>query len=161
MVEHPETYIDRFADAGASILTIHAEATVHLERHLAAIRARGMRAGVAVNPGTPLAAVEEVADELDLLLVMSVNPGFGGQLFWPPSLDKIRRARRLLDGIESRAMLEVDGGITRDTIGPAAAAGADTFVAGHAIFSMKDPATEIVELRKLARAAQPSGATRV
>jgi ribulose-phosphate 3-epimerase len=161
MVQHPETYIERFAEAGASILTIHAEATVHLQRHLAAIRARGMKAGVAINPATPLAAVEEVVDDLDLLLIMSVNPGFGGQQFWEPAVEKIMRARQLLDRAESRAMLEVDGGIGRDTIGRVAAAGADTFVAGHAIFSMKDPAGAVGELRKLASAAQPRGVTQV
>ena len=161
MVEHPETHLERFAEAGATIVTIHAEATVHLERHLAAIRARGMKAGVAINPATPLAAVEEVVDDLDLLLIMSVNPGFGGQKFWEPAVEKIMRARQLLDRAESRAMLQVDGGIGRDTIGRVAAAGADTFVAGHAIFSMKDPKAEVIELRKLASAAQPRGVTQV
>jgi len=159
MVAHPETYIDAFADAGASILTIHAEATVHLQRHLGVIRARGMQAGVALNPATPLAAVEEVVDELDLLLVMSVNPGFGGQRFWEPALEKLMRARRMLDRAESRAMLQVDGGVGRDTIGSLAAAGADTFVAGHAVFRTSDPAAAVGELRRLARAAQPSGVT--
>jgi len=159
MVEHPETYIDRFADAGATILTIHAEATPHLQRHLAHIRSRGMAAGVAINPATPLAAVEEVAAELDVLLVMSVNPGFGGQEFWEPALEKITRARRLLTLAGSRAHLAVDGGVSRETITRIAKAGADTFVAGNAIFSMKDPAAEVRELRRLARAVRPEGAT--
>jgi ribulose-phosphate 3-epimerase len=161
MVRHPETCIDAFADAGATILTIHPEATVHLQRHLTAIRARGMKAGVALNPATPLTAVEEVIEELDLLLVMSVNPGFGGQKFWTPALEKVQRARRMLDQAESRALLQVDGGVGRDTIGPLAAAGADTFVAGHAIFRSTDPRAEVGELKRLARAAQPSGVTEV
>jgi ribulose-phosphate 3-epimerase len=152
MVEHPEEYIAPFADAGASIVTIHPEATAHLERHLAEIRRHGMRAGAAINPATPLAAVEEVAAELDLLLVMTVNPGFGGQAFWEPAWEKVRRARALLDARKSRALLEVDGGVSRDTIGRLAAAGADTFVAGHAVFSAADPGAEVRELRRLAEA---------
>jgi ribulose-phosphate 3-epimerase len=152
MVEHPEMYIGPFADAGATFLTIHPEATDHLERHLAEIRRRGMRAGAAINPATPLSAVEEVADELDLLLVMSVNPGFGGQAFWEPAVAKVARARTLLDARKSRALLEVDGGVARDTIGRLAAAGADTFVAGNAVFSAADPAAEVRELRRLAEA---------
>jgi ribulose-phosphate 3-epimerase len=152
MVEHPEEYIGPFADAGASIMTIHPEATPHLERHLAEIRRRGMKAGAAINPATPLAAIEEVAAELDLLLVMTVNPGFGGQVFWEPALEKVRRARALLDARRSGAMLEVDGGVARDTIGRLAAAGADTFVAGHAVFSSPDPGAEVRELRRLAEA---------
>jgi ribulose-phosphate 3-epimerase len=152
MVERPEAYLQPFADAGATFLTIHAEATDHLERHVAEIRRLGMRPGVALNPATPLAAVEEIAGELDLLLVMSVNPGFGGQPFWEPAVDKVRRARALLDARRSRALLEVDGGVGRDTIPRLAGAGADTFVAGHAIFSVADAAAEVRELRRLAEA---------
>jgi ribulose-phosphate 3-epimerase len=152
MVERPEAYIEPFAQAGATFLTIHAEATDHLERHVHEIRAQGMRAGVALNPATPLAAVEEIVSELDLLLVMTVNPGFGGQTFWEPGLDKVRRARALLDRRESRAHLEGDGGVARETIGHLAAAGADTFVAGHAIFTAPDAAAEVRELRRLAEA---------
>jgi ribulose-phosphate 3-epimerase len=153
MVEQPEHYIEPFADAGASILTIHAEATPHLERHLGAIRAAGMKAGVALNPATVLAAIEEVVPQLDLLLVMTVSPGFGGQRFWEPGLAKVRRARALLDRLGSTAMLEVDGGVARETIGALAAAGADTFVSGNAIFTSRDPAAEVRELRRLAGAA--------
>jgi ribulose-phosphate 3-epimerase len=152
MVERPEDYIAPFADAGARILTIHPEATPHLERHLAEIRKRGMKAGVAINPATPLAAVMEIVDELDLLLVMSVNPGFGGQPFWEPAVDKVRRCRTLLDAKKSAALLEVDGGVGRETIGRLAQAGADTFVAGHAVFAAADPAAEVRELRRLAEA---------
>ncbi len=150
MVEHPEAYIEPFAEAGATFLTIHAEATDHLERHLAEIRRHGMRPGVALNPATPLTAIEEIVDELDLLLVMTVNPGFGGQPFWKPAIDKVRRARALLGQRESRACLEVDGGVARETIHLLAAAGADTFVAGKAIFTVADAAAEVRELRRLA-----------
>jgi ribulose-phosphate 3-epimerase len=157
MVEHPEAYIEPFADAGATFLTIHPEATDHLERHLSEIRRRGMRAGVALNPATPLTAIEEVVGELDLLLVMSVNPGFGGQPFWEPAIDKVRRARALLEQRGSRALLEVDGGVARETIRRLAEAGADTFVAGHAIFSVADAAAEVRELRRLAEAGGGGG----
>lgn len=153
MVAQPEAYLEPFAEAGATGVTIHAEATDHLERHLSEIRRLGMRAGVAINPATPLGRVEEVAGELDLLLVMTVNPGFGGQPFWEPGVDKVRRARALLDGRKSAAHLEVDGGVGRETIGRLAAAGADTFVAGMAIFGVADAAAEVRELRRLAQAA--------
>jgi ribulose-phosphate 3-epimerase len=159
MVEDPERYIEPFAKAGANILTIHAEATRHLERHLTAIRDAGMRAGVALNPATPLAAVEEVAAAFDLLLIMTVNPGFGGQTFWAGGTDKVRRARALLDAARSGAMLQVDGGVARDTIGRLAAAGADTFVAGHAIYGSPDPAAEVGALRRLALAATDATGT--
>ena len=147
MVVEPENYFDSFARAGASGLTIHAEAAPHLHRQLARIRELGCLAGVAINPATPLAMVSEIATDLDLLLVMSVNPGFGGQAFIPGAVDKLRRARALLDGAGSRALLEVDGGIARDTIRECWAAGADTFVAGNAIFSAADPGAEVAALR--------------
>jgi ribulose-phosphate 3-epimerase len=159
MVADPERYIAPFAEAGANILTIHAEATDHLQRHLEAIRSAGMQAGVALNPATPLAAVDEIVPELDLLLIMSVNPGFGGQEFWEPAVDKVARARALLSRAGSRAMLEVDGGVARDTIGRLAAAGADTFVAGNAVFTTSDPGAEVRELRQLAAQAQQAGRT--
>jgi ribulose-phosphate 3-epimerase len=147
MVVEPEKYFDDFAAAGASGLTIHAEATPHLHRQLGRIRELGCRAGVALNPATPLGAVSEVVPEIELLLIMTVNPGFGGQEFIPYSVDKIRRARLMLDEDESRAALEVDGGIARDTIREVFAAGADTFVAGNAIFGSRDPKAEIAALR--------------
>jgi ribulose-phosphate 3-epimerase len=150
MVIHPESYFEDFAHAGATGLTIHAEATVHLQRHLSHIRSLGCRAGVAINPATPLDSVREVTDDIDLLLVMTVNPGFGGQAFIPASIDKIRRARRLLDESRSDADLEVDGGVARDTILQCRRAGADTFVAGNAIFSASRPSAEIGELRAAA-----------
>ena len=147
MVVQPEKYFDEFAAAGASGLTIHVEAAPHLHRQLARIRELGCAAGVALNPATPVDAVGEIVSELDLLLVMTVNPGFGGQEFIPHSVDKVGRARALLDDAGSHAVLEVDGGISRTTIAQLRAAGASTFVAGHAIFSARDPQREIAALR--------------
>ena len=148
MVYHPEHYIADFADAGASVFTLHPEATVHVQRHLSAVRERGMLAGLALNPSTPLAHVEEVVDDLDLVLVMSVNPGYGGQSYLPAATDKIRRLRALLDRSGSRAALEVDGGITTETIADAWSAGADTFVAGTAVFGVPDPAQAVRDLQR-------------
>jgi len=148
MVVEPERYVAPFADAGAGVFTFHPEATVHVQRQLAAVRERGMQAGLALNPASPLSLVEDVVDDLDLLLIMSVNPGFGGQAYLPAASDKIRRARQLLDARGSGAALEVDGGITRDTIATARAAGADTFVAGSAIFCTDAPGREVNELRR-------------
>jgi ribulose-phosphate 3-epimerase len=148
MVLEPERHFAAFAAAGANGLTLHAEVAPHLQRQLAHIRELGCRAGVALNPSTPLSAVGEVLDDLDLLLVMTVNPGFGGQEFIPHSLDKVRRARRMLDEAKCPALLEVDGGIARETIGDVWRAGADTFVAGHAIFSAPDARAAIGALRR-------------
>jgi ribulose-phosphate 3-epimerase len=153
MVQRPEQYIADCADAGASIFTFHPEATIHVQRQLAAVRERGMRAGLSLNPGTPLSLIEEVVPDLDLVLVMSVNPGFGGQSYLPGATDKIRRTRALLDRHRSAAVLEVDGGITTDTIHEAWAAGATTFVAGTAVFGTADPAAAVAEL--LRRCAVP------
>jgi ribulose-phosphate 3-epimerase len=147
MVVEPERYFDDFAAAGATGMTIHAEVAPHLNRQLARIRELGCSAGVAINPSTPLSAVEEVLRDIDLLLVMSVNPGFGGQAFIEGSVDKVSRARRRLDMARSGAALQVVGGFKRDTIGAVWRAGADTFVAGHAIFSAGDPRAEIGALR--------------
>jgi ribulose-phosphate 3-epimerase len=146
MVQYPERYITEFAEAGASVFTLHPEATIHVQRQLAAVREHGMLAGLALNPSTPLAHAEEVLDDVDLLLVMSVNPGFGGQSYLPGSTDKLRRARALLDRRRSRAALEVDGGITAETIGEAWGAGADTFVAGTAVFGTADPEQAVRDL---------------
>jgi len=148
MVVEPERYLAPFAEAGASVFTFHPEATVHVQRQLAMVRERGMQAGLALNPASPLSLVEDVLDDLDLLLIMSVNPGFGGQAYLPAATDKIRRARQLLDAHGSQAALEVDGGITRDTIGAARAAGADTLVAGSAIFYTDDPGRAVRELKR-------------
>jgi len=149
MVVEPERYFDEFVKAGADVITIHAEVAPHLDRQLTRIKELGAKAGVALNPGTPLAAIEEVAHMLDLLLIMSVNPGYGGQQFIEYSVDKIERARFILDQSESHAVLEVDGGISRDTIQRCWQAGADAFVAGNAIFGAANPQAEIAHLRSL------------
>lgn len=150
MVIRPEMYLGDFASAGATGLTIHAEATVHLQRNLALIRGLGCRAGVAINPATPLDVLREVIHDIDLVLVMTVNPGFSGQAFIPASVNKIGRARRLLNDLRCPADLEVDGGISRQTILECHRAGADVFVAGNAIFSAADPRAEIAALRRAA-----------
>ena len=148
MVVEPERYFDDFASAGATGMTIHAEVSPHLDRHLTRIRELGCSAGVALNPSTPLSAVEDVLETLDLLLMMSVNPGFGGQQFIRRALDRIARARKMLDAARSGATLEVDGGINRETIVECWQAGADTFVAGNAVFAAADPRAEISALRE-------------
>lgn len=148
MVERPERYLGEFADAGASVFTFHPEATIHVQRHLATARQLGMRAGLALNPSTPLALLEEVLDDVDLVLIMSVNPGYGGQSYLPQSTDKIRRTRALLDRRRSPAALQVDGGVTAETIAEAWGAGADTFVAGTAVFGAADPAEAVRDLKR-------------
>jgi ribulose-phosphate 3-epimerase len=148
MVVEPEHYIESFAAAGASVFTFHPEATVHVQRHLETVKKQGMLAGLALNPGTPLAHAEEVVHDLDVLLIMTVNPGFGGQSYLPGSNEKIQRARALLNAHRSQCFLEVDGGITKQTIAAAHQAGADTFVAGNAIFASADPGREVQELRR-------------
>jgi ribulose-phosphate 3-epimerase len=149
MVERPEQYIDEYAAAGANLFTFHPEATVHVQRHLASVRERGMLAGLALNPSAPLALLEEVVPDLDLVLVMSVNPGFGGQSYIAGATDKIRRVRGLLDARKSVARLEVDGGVTTATIAKIRAAGADTFVAGTAVFGAPDVRAAVSELHRL------------
>jgi len=148
MVERPEFYISPFADAGAALFTFHPEATNHVQRQLEQVRACGMRAGLALNPGTPLSFVDEIVSDLDMLLLMTVNPGYGGQKYIPAATNKIARARRLLDTAGSGARLQVDGGISRDTIGNAFSAGADTFVAGSAVFKAEDPGKAVQGLRE-------------
>jgi ribulose-phosphate 3-epimerase len=152
MVVEPERYFEDFAAAGATGLTIHAEVSPHLQRRLARIHELGCAAGVAINPSTPLSAVEEVLGDIDLLLVMSVNPGFSGQQFIASSIDKVARARRMLDTARATAVLQVDGGINRETIGDVWRAGANNFVAGNAVFGSPDPRGEVAALR--ARCAQ-------
>ena len=147
MVVQPEKYFEDFVAAGANVLTIHQEAAPHLHRQLARIRELGAQAGVALNPSTPVAAIADVVDEIDLLLVMTVNPGFGGQRLIEHSLQKIAQARALLQSRGRPALVEVDGGISRDTIARCWRAGADTFVAGNAVFAAPDPRAEIATLR--------------
>ena len=148
MVVEPEHYIESFAGAGASVFTFHPEATIHVQRQLDAVKKNGMMAGLALNPGTPLAHAEEVVRDLDLLLIMTVNPGFGGQSYLPGSNEKIQRARALLTAHRVPCFLEIDGGVTRQTIAAAHQAGADTFVAGNAVFGSSDPGREVEELRR-------------
>lgn len=148
MVTEPERYIPEYADLGVNVFTFHPEATTHVQRHLAAIRERGMAAGLALNPSSPLMLVEEVLDDMDLLLIMSVNPGYGGQSYLPATTAKIARARALLERRGARATLEVDGGITLDTIAAAWRAGADTFVAGTAVFGAPDVADAVRALQQ-------------
>lgn len=149
MVVEPEKYFSDYVRAGADVLTIHQEVAPHLDRQLNAIKELGCKAGVAINPATPVETLREIVPLLDLLLIMSVNPGFGGQKFIEYSLDKISRARALLNIHGSTAALEVDGGISRDTISRCWHAGADTFVAGNAIFSAPNPRLEVALLRGL------------
>ncbi len=134
MIENPDRYLEAFASAGADILTVHQEACPHLHRTLGKILELGMRAGVAVNPATPLEAVREVLVDIDLLVIMSVNPGFGGQSFIPGTSDKLRRARAMLVDAGSSAELEVDGGVDSSNAAAIAAAGASVLVAGSAVY---------------------------
>jgi len=150
MVWQPERYFDDFAAAGASRMLIHAEATPHLHRHVHRIKELGCAAGVAINPATPVEVLVDIVADLDTVLVMTVNPGFGGQQFIAHAVEKIGRARELLTRARSRAVLEVDGGINRETVATCYRAGADTFVAGHAVFAAADPRAEIGELRRRA-----------
>jgi ribulose-phosphate 3-epimerase len=148
MVVEPENYIEEFADAGAAVFTFHPEATIHVQRQLARVREHGMKAGLALNPGSPVTLIEEVVGDLDLVLAMSVNPGFGGQDYIEAVTAKIRRIRGVLDAVQSGAALEVDGGITPETIRDAWEAGADTFVAGTAVFEAADPAAAVRGLKQ-------------
>jgi ribulose-phosphate 3-epimerase len=156
MIAPADPYIAAFADAGADIITVHVEAGPHLERSLQLIRALGKKAGVTMNPATPPTAIEWVLDQVDLVLVMSVNPGFGGQRLIPAMLDKLRAVRSLIGARPIE--LEVDGGITPETVGAAAAAGAGVIVAGSAIFGSGDYADAIAELRALAAAGAAGAA---
>ncbi len=150
MIVEPDKYLDAFAEAGADGMTVHVEACTHLQRTLAHIRSLKKRAGVVMNPATPEDSLRYVVGDVDLVLVMSVNPGFGGQSFLESQLGKIRGVRKMLDDARSQAELEVDGGIRPDTIGAAAAAGARVFVAGNAVFREKSYVSAISALRDAA-----------
>ena len=139
MIEDPDRYIEEFVSAGASMVSVHVEAVRHLNRTVAFIRKLGAKAGVVINPGTPASSLEAIAPDVDFVLVMSVNPGFGGQAFIPHSLDKLRRVRAVLDGAGSSALIEIDGGIDGSNVGDVVAAGANILVAGQAIFGTADP----------------------
>ena len=144
MIETPERYVEAFAKAGADIITVHVEACTHLHRTLQQIKELGVKAGVTLNPATPLVTLEEILPDVDLVLIMSVNPGFGGQGSIPKSTDKIRRLRALLDAIGSDAFLEVDGGIKPSNVRMVVDAGADVIVAGSAIFKGVQPVADNV-----------------
>ncbi len=144
MIEEPERYVPQFAAAGAHIITVHAEATSHLHGTVQLIKSKGSRAGVSINPATPVSVLHDILDDLDLVLVMSVNPGFGGQSFIPRALDKIRAVRALISERGISTELEVDGGIKVENIAEAARAGADVFVSGSGIFSAPWPYGETI-----------------
>ncbi len=148
MIENPDQYLDAFADAGSSILTVHPESTYHLQRTLQRIRSRGVRPAVVLNPATPLCMVDHVLDDIDMVLIMTVNPGFGGQSFIPSMLPKIRQLRAKLDEAGKDIDIEVDGGIVSENIGEVAAAGANVFVSGSGILNTPDYAQTIREMKK-------------
>jgi ribulose-phosphate 3-epimerase len=154
MIENPDNFIDAFARAGANMISVHPEATYHLDRTLNHIRQAGCQAGVVLNPATPLAMIEEVVAEVDYVLLMSVNPGFGGQKFIPSSLDKLRRLRNLIRMKSSPARIEIDGGVGPNNVAEVVAAGAEILVAGSAVFGAENPAEA---LKELLRAAESGG----
>ena len=157
MIEEPDRYIDDFVDAGATMMSVHVEVLPHLHRTIAYIKSRGVKAGVVLNPSTPVSALEEIASDLDFVLVMSVNPGFGGQAFIPHSLEKVRRVRDAPDAAPARrAPIEIDGGIDRTNAADVVAAGASILVAGNAIFGTSDPEAATRALRAASSAAAGS-----
>ena len=156
MITNADTFIPEFVDAGADYLTVHVEACPHLHRTIQSIKERGIKAGVTLNPATPIFSLQDILGDVDLVLIMSVNPGFGGQKFIPSVLKKISDARAMLDRINSHALLEVDGGVKVENTQEIVAAGATTLVAGSAIFSQRDYKATIAALRAAAQTASPS-----
>lgn len=148
MVQPVDALISMFAKAGATYITFHPEASNHIDRSLQLIKESGAKAGLVFNPATPLTVLEHVIDKLDMILLMSVNPGFGGQQFIPSVLNKIKQARKIIDDAKLPIRLEIDGGVKIDNIGEIAKAGADTFVAGSAIFQTNDYAKTILAMRE-------------
>ena len=148
MIVEPARYVESFVEAGAQMVSIHIEADPHAHRTLTALRAAGAQAGIAINPATSLSALEEAIRFVDFVLVMSVNPGFGGQEFISSSLDKVRRLRKMLDERGLKARIEIDGGIDQDNVAEVAGAGAEIIVSGSAIFGAPDPAVALRELRE-------------
>lgn len=161
MITNADAFIQEFAEAGADYLTVHVEACPHLHRTVQSIKERGVKAGVTLNPATPIASLQEILPDVDLVLIMSVNPGFGGQKFIPSALNKVAAARAMLDRIHSRALLEVDGGIKAENAAQVVAAGATVLVAGSAIFSQRDYAGTIAALRAAGGAAASAARTSV
>jgi ribulose-phosphate 3-epimerase len=154
MIEDPDKYISEFAAAGANMISVHPEATYHLHRTIGYIHQSGCRAGVVLNPATPLAAIEEIVKDVDYVLLMSVNPGFGGQQFIMSSLEKLRRLRALLRLHASQARIEIDGGISAENAVDVVAAGAEILVAGSAIFGADNPAEAVQQMRQVVTEAQ-------
>jgi ribulose-phosphate 3-epimerase len=154
MVEPVDRIVPDFAEAGASLISFHPEASKHVHRTIQLIKSHGCKAGLVLNPATPVEVLDWVLDDLDLVLLMSVNPGFGGQAFIPSTLDKLRAVRAMIDKHGKPVLLEVDGGVKADNIGEIAAAGADAFVAGSAIFNAPDYAQVIAQMRANVAAAR-------
>ncbi len=148
MIVEPEKYIDAFADAGADILTIHQEVSPHLHRSLQQIKAAGMKAGVSLNPSTPVSTLEDLIEDIDLVLIMSVNPGFGGQKFIPRTYEKIRALKALITERGAKTIIEIDGGVTLENAPLLVEAGADMLVAGATVFGSSDPAATIAALKR-------------
>ncbi len=149
MIVNPDQYIERFATAGASVITVHYEACTHLHRTIQAIHATGCKAGVAINPHTPVGLLKDVLADLDLVLVMSVNPGFGGQKFIPNTLNKLRELKAMASVVNPDLLIEVDGGVGIKNLADLIQAGASVFVAGNAIFAAPSPSVMISELKQL------------
>ncbi|NDF98711.1 MAG: ribulose-phosphate 3-epimerase [Chitinophagia bacterium] len=148
MIEEPERYAEAFQQAGADIITIHAEACTHLHRNIQQLKSLGVKAGVALNPHTPVHVISEIIRDIDLVCLMSVNPGFGGQQFIPHTLVKIRELRELINSSGSAALIEIDGGVTLENAPAIVKAGADVLVAGNTVFKAADPVATIAQLKK-------------
>jgi ribulose-phosphate 3-epimerase len=151
MIVEPEKYFEAFRNAGADILSVHYEASTHLHRSLQSIKTLGMKAGVAINPHTPVSVLSEVLQDTDLVCMMSVNPGFGGQSFIPNTLNKIRQLRAMINELGTATLIEIDGGVTLDNAAELVAAGADVLVAGNTVFSAADPAQMIADLARISK----------
>jgi len=149
MIEEPEKYAQAFKDAGADVLTVHVEACRHLHRNIQQIKSLGMKAGVALNPHTPISSIEEIISDVDLVCVMSVNPGFGGQKFIPATLSKIKQLKQLIIEKQSSALIEVDGGVTLENAASIIQAGADVLVAGNTVFASTSPIDTIKQLKSI------------
>lgn len=149
MILEPEKYAEAFKNAGADILTVHIEACVHLHRNLQQIKGLGMKAGVALNPHTPVSLLQDVIQDIDMVLIMSVNPGFGGQTFIPHTLEKLRQLRKMVDDKKLPTIIEVDGGITVDNAPSIVQAGATALVAGNTVFKSPDPIATIAKLKQV------------
>mgnify|MGYP006278136145 CR=1 FL=1 len=148
MIVEPEKYIEDFAEAGSDIITVHVEATPHIHRAIQMIKEKGCKAGVTLNPGTPLSTIENILEDVDLVLIMSVNPGFGGQEFIPQMLSKVKRLRKMIDNSSSKALIEIDGGINFENAKEIAEAGVDIIVSGSTIFK-GDPEKNLAKFKRI------------